>query len=69
MARDAEKPTSSEKGKAKATEQVNGVQGGENGQKNTDGVNSKDGTKVELPEGKTIGEKTLSPFAAFYVVM
>ena len=53
MARDAQKPASSDKGKAKASEQTNGTKDDENGQKNTDGIKSKDGTKVDLPEGET----------------
>ena len=52
MAKEAEKPPSSEKGKAKATEQPNGVQEGENGQKDKNGVKSKD--EVDLPEGKEL---------------
>ena len=54
MAREAEKPSSSEKGKAKATEQPNGAQEAENGQKDKNIAKSKDETKVDLPEGKEL---------------
>lgn len=52
MAREAEKPFGSEKGKAKAIEQPNGAQEAENGQIDKNGTKPKDEAKVDLPEGK-----------------
>ena len=66
MARDAEKPASSDKGKGKASEQVNGTKNDENGQNKTNGVDSKDVTKIDLPEGKMLGDNQSNPSTASF---
>ena len=59
MAKENEKPTAAEKGKGKATDASDGVNGVKEPEKDKDGKTVKDGLKADLPEGNAANTSRL----------
>ena len=60
MAKEAEKPTSSDKGKAIATGQPNGIHDNNDNKKKKDS-SAQDGSKPDLPEGMAVSALRRGP--------